>query len=128
MLQQEDRLTIFFKKVRKSISDQLYRELYPRGSRPGIMYGLSKIHNPFINNFPELRPIPSAINTPTYSWAKFFISSLKCFTTNEYTLKDSFEFAKNIINQNSNCFMALLDVDSLFTNVPLDEAGKICID
>ena len=44
---------------------------------------------------------------------------------NEFTLKDSFEFAKDIINQNSGCFMASLDVDSLFTNVPLDE---ICID
>ena len=47
---------------------------------------------------------------------------------NEYTLKDSFEFAKDIINQNSGCFMASLDVDSLFTNVPLDETIKICID
>ena len=47
---------------------------------------------------------------------------------NEYTLKDSFEFAKDIINQNSNCFMASLDVDSLFTNVPLDETIKTCID
>ena len=47
---------------------------------------------------------------------------------NEYTLKDSFEFAKDIINQNSGCFMASLDVDSLFTNAPLDETIKICID
>ena len=47
---------------------------------------------------------------------------------NEYTLKDSFEFGKDITNQNWNCFMASLDVDSLFTNVPLDETIKICID
>ena len=47
---------------------------------------------------------------------------------NEYTLKDSFEFAKDIINQNSGYFMASLDVNSLFTNVPLDETIKICID
>ena len=47
---------------------------------------------------------------------------------NEYTLNDSFEFAKDIINQNSGCFMESLDVDSLFTNVPLDETSKICID
>ena len=47
---------------------------------------------------------------------------------NEYTLKDLFEFAKDITNQNSNCFMASLDVDSLFTNVLLDETIKICID
>ena len=47
---------------------------------------------------------------------------------NEYTLNDSLEFAKDIINQNSSCFMASLDVDSLFTNVPLDKTIKICID
>ena len=47
---------------------------------------------------------------------------------NEYTLKDSFEFAKDIINQNLGCFMASLDVDIPFTNVPLDETIKICID
>ena len=105
LLQQEDRLTNFLKKVKKSISEQLY-ELYPRGLQPGVVYGLSKIHKPLINNFPKLRPILSAINTATYNWAKFFVPLLKCFTMNEYTLKDSFEFAKDIIDQNSNCFMA----------------------
>ena len=70
------------------------------------MYALSKVHKPLINNFPKLRSILSAINTTIYGWAKYFVLSLKCFTMNEYTLKDSVEFAKNIINQNSNCFMA----------------------
>ena len=46
LLQHENRLTIFLEKVKKSTSDQLYKELYPRGSQPGIMYGLSKIHKP----------------------------------------------------------------------------------
>ena len=76
----------------------------------------------------KLCSILSAINTATYSWAEFFVSLLKCFTMNEFTLKDSFEFAKDIINQNWNCFMAWLDVDSLFTNVPLDDTIRICID
>ena len=128
LLQQEDRLTNFLKKVKRSISDKLYKGLYPRASQPGIMYGLSKIHKPIFNNFPKLRPILSAINAATYGWAKLFVPLLKCFTMNECTLKDSFEFAKDITNQNSNCFMASLDVDSLFTNVPLDETIKICID
>ena len=47
---------------------------------------------------------------------------------NEYIFKDSFEFAKDIIIQNSNRFMASLDVESIFTNVPPDETIKICID
>ena len=85
------------------------------------------LKTPLIKNFARLRPILSAINTATYGWAKFFVPLLKCFTMNEYTLKDSFEFAKDIINQNSNCFIASLDVDSPFTNAP-DETIKICID
>ena len=92
------------------------------------MYGFSKIHRPLFNNSPKLRPILSAINTATFGWAKLFVPLLKCFTMNDYTLKDSFEFAKDIINENSNCFMVSLDVDSLFTNIPLVETIKICID
>ena len=88
LLQQEDRLTNFLKKGKRSISEQLYKELYPRGSQPGIMYGLCKIHKALINNFPKLRFILSAINTATYGWAKFLSPLLKCFTMNEYTLKD----------------------------------------
>ena len=73
LLQQEDRLTNFLKKVKSSISGQLYKEPYPRGSQPDIMYGLSKIHKPFINNFPKA----------TYGWARFFVPLLKYFTMNE---------------------------------------------
>ena len=85
------------------------------------MYGLSKLQKRLINNFPE--GILSAINTATYSWAKFFVALLS-FTTNEYMLRDSFDFAKHIINQNSGCFIASLDVVH-FLQV-LDEAIKIC--
>ena len=42
------------------------------------------------------------------------------------TLKDSFEFNKVICEQNSNLYMASLDVDSFFTNVLLDETIAIC--
>ena len=76
LLQQEDRLINFLKKAKRSISDQLYKELYSRGSQPGIMYGLSKIHKPLINTFPKLRPILSVIST---GWAKFFVPLLNFF-------------------------------------------------
>ena len=74
------------------------------------MYGLSKIHKPLVNGFPKLRPILSAINTGTYKWAKFFVPLLKPFTSNNYTVKDSFDFAKDITQQTSKWFMASFDV------------------
>ena len=47
---------------------------------------------------------------------------------NEYTLKDLFEFANDIANQSSNCFIASLNEELLSTNVPLDETIETCID
>ena len=67
------------------------------------------------------------MNTGNYKWAKFFVPLLKPFTSNGYTVKDSFDFAKDITQQNYKLFMVSLDLDSLFTNVPLDGAIEICV-
>ena len=67
------------------------------------------------------------MNTATYKWEKCFVPLLKPFTSNNYTVKDSFDFAKDITQQSSKLFMASLDLDSLFTNVPLDETIEICV-
>ena len=42
-------------------------------------------------------------------------------------MKDSFEFAKIICEEDAGLFMASLDVDSLFTNAPLEETIHICV-
>ena len=43
-------------------------------------------------------------------------------------LLKSFEFSKEICEQNPKYFMITLDVESLFTSVPLEETIKICCD
>ena len=47
-------------------------------------------------------------------------------TSNEFTVKDTFCFAKEIVEQESFLVMGSLDVNSLFTNIPLDETIYIC--
>ena len=42
-------------------------------------------------------------------------------------LKDTFESSRDILNQNLNHFKLSLDVDSLFTNISLDETINITI-
>ena len=42
-------------------------------------------------------------------------------------LKDLFDFAKEILQQNSDCFMASLNISSLFTNILLEETINICL-
>ena len=51
---------------------------------------------------------------------------LEPLTTNKYTVKDSFKFATEIVEQDSKNFMGSLDIDSLFTNIPLEETIEIC--
>ena len=75
-----------------------------------------------------IQAILSAIGATTYNIAKFLIPVLKPLTTNDYTLKDTFEFSRGILNKNPNLFMASLDVDSLFTNVNFDETINIIIE
>ena len=51
---------------------------------------------------------------------------MKPFTTNQYTAKDSFAFTEDIRKQASAKFMVSLD--SLFTNIPLNETIDICVE
>jgi len=115
-------------KNKGAMSDALYQDLNPTGTQPSVMYGLAKIHKPTVNNVPKFRPILSAVNTPTYKLSKYLNQLLKPFTTNQYTTMDSFSFATDINLQNSSLYMSSLDVDSLFTNIPLHETIKICSD
>ena len=60
--------------------------------------------------------------------AKFLLPFLTSLTQNEDTVTDSFHFAEEICKQDANLYMASLDMDFLFTNIPLDETIDICID
>ena len=99
------------------ISDTEYKKLKPRGSRFGILYGLCKIHRCFIDNCPPFHPTLSAIKTPSDNIAKYLVPILELLTTNQFTTKNSFEFAKEVIEQDSGLYMASSDVESLFTNI-----------
>ena len=69
-----------------SISEETRRSLKPVGTRPGIMYGLYKVHKDIIDNCLPFRPILSAINTPIYKLAKFLVPISKFLTSNEYEI------------------------------------------
>ena len=115
-------------KDKEIIGKSTYKSIKSVGSRPSILYGSGKIHKKTDNGVPPFRPILSAIDTPTYKLAKFLLKFLTPSTANEYMVIDSFHFAEEICQQDSNLHMASLDVDSLFTNIPLDEAIAICVD
>ena len=112
---------------RDILSKEDISRLKPHGSQPGILYGLSKVHKTVVGGIPPLRPILSAINTPSYRLAKFFVPILSELTKNEFVLKDSFSFSQEIRSQNPDLFMASFDIDSLFSNLPLEETIELCV-
>ena len=110
------------------ISEKEYELIYPRGSRPGVLYGSPKVNKPVINNCSKFRPILSTIGTPTYKLAKFLVPILSPLTSNEFSVHDSFSFADKVSSFCPDHFMASLDIENLFTNIPLNEVIDICID
>ena len=118
----------YLKRLEKSgsLSTEQYKKIKAVGSRPGILYGLCKVHKAITEVCPPFRPILSAIGTPSYKLAKFLVPKLSSVTFNESTVKDSFAFAEEIVHQNIKLFMGSLDVDSLSTNTPLEETINIC--
>ena len=128
IIKQEDKINRLLTKMKskKEIPGEVYSSLHSSGSRPGILYGLPKVHK----SGAPLRPILSAIGTAGYNLAKFLLPIIKPITLNRYTVQDSFTFAQEIQNypDSSNYIMASFDVKSLFTNLPLDETIQIATD
>ena len=117
----------YLKSLEKSSSlptDQ-YKQIKAIGSRPGILYGLCKVHKAIIDVCPPFRPILSAIGTRSYKLAKYLVPKLSSITFNEFTVKDSFAFAEEIVHHDDKLFIGSHDVDSLFTNIPLKETINI---
>ena len=54
----KNRVTDVLKKLRdkKEISIEQYKDLSPLDSRPGIMYGLAKVHKILTDGLPSFRP------------------------------------------------------------------------
>ena len=90
----------------------------------GYIYGNVKTHkrgNP-------LRPIISQCPTPTYKLAKTLNKILTPYIPDEYSLKSSTEFLSRLRGAPPSGIIASLDVESLFTNVPVDETISLMMD
>ena len=82
----------------------------------GYCYGNVKTHK----NGNPLRPIISQIPTPTYNLAKHLNNLLTPFIPNDYSLSSPTDFLDLLKGSDAGGTIASLDVESLFTNVPVD--------
>ena len=97
--------------------------------KPGYIYGSPKIHKNAKD--PPLRPIISTIPSPTYELSKELNNIIKLYIPKTYSINSTKEFIAILTGHNnkipSEKLLASLDVQSLFTNVPLDEAIDITL-
>ena len=107
--------------VLKNLRDKKEIWAIPSDSRPEIIYGLAEVHKIVTDGLPSVRPILSAIGTPTYKLAKFLVPMLEPLATTEYTIKDSFTFTEELQSFDSKPVIASFDIQSLFTNILLQE-------
>ena len=106
---------------RSTIPPDVQRNLTASEALSPRLYGLPKIHK---SNVP-LRPIVSAINSPTYKIAKYLAAQLQPYIgkTDSY-IKDSAHFVEKLssLSCQPSDILVSFDVVSLFTMVPINDA------
>ena len=126
----ENRIIGLLKILREKneISHETYNMLYPVGSKPGNLHGLTKIHKLVTDNIPYFCPILSAIDTRTYKLGKVFVPLLEPLTNDQYTIRDSFCFSEELKHFDLSLTMASFDAESLFTDISLQETIDLCVE
>ena len=97
----------------------------PLSTRQPFLYGLAKTHK---NKTPmPFRPVLSATGCYNFSLAKFICKVISPFCYSKYCLKNVDEFLVKIkdfrrnVPPNATVTQCSYDVESLFTNIPLDK-------
>ena len=104
LIHMENEIVKLLKKLKEEqeISDKVYNESYPTGSRPGIFYGFCKLEKNFL---PVLEPL----------------------TYNQNTIKHLFSLCEELKHFNMSLIMTSFDAESLFTNIPLSKTIGLCV-
>ncbi|XP_049868146.1 uncharacterized protein LOC126368293 [Pectinophora gossypiella] len=107
------------------LPDDVYQCLSrPKTTQPPRLYGLPKVHKTGV----PLRPIVSQINTPTYDLAKHVARVLQNLVGHTSSfVRDSRQFVDFLsrMNVEKEEVMVSFDVESLFTNVPVQECLEV---
>lgn len=92
----------------------------------GYIYGNCKIHKNAED--PPLRPIISQIPAPTYTIAKEINKIIEPYLPNKFMLKSTDEFLDLLRVAQPKGILTSLDVENLYTNVPIDETINIILE
>ncbi|XP_054706778.1 uncharacterized protein LOC129216588 [Uloborus diversus] len=106
------------------IPPEIQRTIKKSEALPPRLYGLPKFHKSGV----PLRPIVSAIGSPTYEVSKYIAGLLKPFIgLSSSFIKDSSDFVQkiNLISLQPSDLLLSFDIVSLFTKVPVVDALQL---
>ena len=129
--------------IKKCFDKKTYESIYPSSARPGLFYGLAKVHkiadllgedgnpidSPSASTALPLRPVISNIGTATYELSRHLAKLLKPLTKSGFALESSKEFVELLRSRTLPPGFKLVsfDVVSLFTKVPLDYTIEVIL-
>lgn len=108
----------------KGIDNMMRARMTTQQAKPPQIYGLPKIHKEGV----PLRPIVSAIGSPTYQLAKELAKILRPLAGRSGSnIKNSSDFCRRIheMELETDDRMVSFDIVSLYTNVPIDDALEV---
>ena len=118
---------------RSEIAEEVYQEIRPKKTKVSKAQGLPKVNKSF-EILPSFRPIIDTIGFTHCNVEKYITKLLNRFTQNKCSLKDTFDAAERIkkipkeLVRNKQNTLILLDVVSLFTNLPIQQNVSIILD
>ncbi len=131
-LRREGQLQRFLRNLKgsKLFDNYSYEKVYPSGSQCGRLYGLPKLHKvTFQGQTPPFRPVVSSIGTYNYQLAKMLSGLITPLLPTEHCTTDTFSFVEDLKKVgSSDKFMISFDVESLYTNIPLNETIELAVD
>ena len=98
-----------------SLTTDQYKKIKVIGRRARSLYGFCKVRKAISVISVHFKPIISAIGTPSYKLAKLLVPKLSLVTFNEFTVKGSFAFAEEIVNQDGKPLVNLMFTHFLLT-------------
>ena len=127
ILKEEERIITALKRLHEedNISAELYDKLKPKGSQPARLYGLAKVHKAAVPVRPVLSMPGSAYHKVGIQIADWLSVVGECkINTSTKEISESL----NTIHLEDDEELVSFDVSSLYTNVPVMEAIKVCAD
>ena len=117
---------------RGELPDAVYNTIRPKHAKIARAHDLPKVHKAF-DDVPPFRPIIDTMGTTHSSVEKYLPEVLYSLTQNQFSIKNLFDAAYRInsilpeVKNSSDLVFVLLDVVSLFTNVPLKKTVNIIL-